>query len=187
MSLCDAAWKDVVGFEDHFMVSSTGRVFSKRTNRELATTLLKTGYLVLNTRIGGRKGKAYSLRVHRMVAEAFLPDPGDELRSICAKQGYGVVVVRHLNGNKLDNSVENLAWGTYKDNTSDFVASPAFTDFSKSNRGTKSPLSSLSEADVRDIRESFLPRDKMFGARAFARHYGVAHSTILKVVNGKSY
>lgn len=52
-------------------------------------------------------GKKKTISVHRTVAEAFINNP--EHHS----------VVRHLNDIPDDNRVENLAWGTYKDNTDD--------------------------------------------------------------------
>lgn len=49
------------------------------------------------------------LALHRAVADAFIPNPG------------GLPIVRHLDDNKANNRVENLAWGTYSDNSFDNV------------------------------------------------------------------
>ena len=52
---------------------------------------------------GGYERKGFL--VHRLVAQAFIPNPDD-----CA-------VVNHKDGNKSNNSTENLEWCTYQDNT----------------------------------------------------------------------
>jgi hypothetical protein len=50
----------------------------------------------------------YEFAVHRLVAEIWLPDPLP-----------GQIQVRHLNGDPFDNRLENLAWGTARDNAED--------------------------------------------------------------------
>jgi hypothetical protein len=49
--------------------------------------------------------KKRNYRVHRLVAETFIPNPNN----------YNVV--NHIDGNKLNNNVSNLEWATYKQNT----------------------------------------------------------------------
>lgn len=51
-------WKDVVGFEDKYLVSNLGRVYSKITKKILKQNLHVNGYFTLATKIGGRNGKA---------------------------------------------------------------------------------------------------------------------------------
>lgn len=64
-------WKDVVGYEDYFKVSESGKIYSKRSGRELSTIIGKTGYRCFSTRLEGRKGKSLVLKVHILVCEAF--------------------------------------------------------------------------------------------------------------------
>lgn len=109
-------WKDVVGYEDILKVSDCGSVWSKRSSKILKQTSLKTGYLVVNTKIGGRKGISVSLRVHRMVAEAFLPEPSIEQLQIVSETVYGKVLVNHKDGVKTNNNVLNLEWCTHSEN-----------------------------------------------------------------------
>lgn len=54
-----------------------------------------------------KNGKTKQRYVHRLVAEAFIPNI------------YNLPVVNHINGNKLDNRVENLEWCTIEYNVKD--------------------------------------------------------------------
>ena len=62
------------------------------------------GYLVAMTWIDKRRK---TFLVHREMAKAFIPNPNN------------LPLVRHLNDDKLDNRLENLAWGTWSDNMAD--------------------------------------------------------------------
>lgn len=110
-------WKDVVGYEDYFMVSNLGAVFSKRSNKLLKQTKNKSGYLTIATRIGGRTGKAICFRIHRLVADAFLDPPTKEQLQWAETTAYKKVLVNHKDGDKLNNTVNNLEWVTSSENT----------------------------------------------------------------------
>lgn len=97
-------WRDACGYEEYFLVSSFGRVFSKRTNRILRQTTSRAGYLIINTRLNGRSGGSVSIRVHRLVALTFLPNSA------------GHACVNHLDGDKKNNVIGNLEWCDYSRN-----------------------------------------------------------------------
>jgi len=103
-------WKPVSGYEEYFLVSNKGNVFSMRSNKLLKKAICKTGYSTVSSRIGGRDGKAICLKVHRLVADAFLPDPVPELKKWAEDTFYKVVYVNHKDGNKSNNKAENLEW-----------------------------------------------------------------------------
>ena len=102
-------WKYIKGLEDRFMVSSEGRIKSiSRFNglytvreRLMKTKVNRFGYETINLWDGTVRR---CFQVHRLVAEAFLPHPE-------AKP-----VVDHLDGNKLNNSVNNLEWVSIAEN-----------------------------------------------------------------------
>ena len=103
--------KFVEGTDNKVIVTSDGRVFRRypvcRNHpergftgfREAKLSNTHLGYLQVNL---GRIRNAAS--VHRLVAKAFIPNP------------LGLRDVDHINGNKLDNRVENLRWVTHKEN-----------------------------------------------------------------------
>lgn len=83
-----------------------------------------SGCVANGRRIFRHRGKTY--KVHRLVAEAFLgPQPFDG------------AVVMHLNEVGTDNRVENLKWGTQKEN----LNAPGFISYCKSRTGENSPTS----------------------------------------------
>lgn len=98
-------WRDVVGYEGLYKVSSYGRIksYHKRYKkpRILKTSMTTTGY----RKVELRKNKVKkSLKIHRLVAEAFISNE--------EKKPY----VNHLDSNPLNNNVNNLEWCTQKEN-----------------------------------------------------------------------
>lgn len=104
----------VKGYEDSYYVTSDGEVYSKE--RDIATRKgiyhLKgkrikpspngTGYVFVGLH---RDGRVKQVFVHRLIAEAFLPNPNN------------LPQVNHKNENKTDNRLENLEWCDGKYNT----------------------------------------------------------------------
>ena len=86
--------KDVIGYEKLYSIDNSGNVYSKRTNKILSQGTDTNGYkFVILCNNGKRKCK----RIHRLVAEAFLPN-------------NFYTEVNHIDENKSNNSVENLEW-----------------------------------------------------------------------------
>ena len=93
-------WKPIKGYP-HLLISRTGKVWTTTYNRELHPHLTNRGYLRVNLSKDKTVKRAH---IHRLVAEAFIPNP-DNLPD-----------VDHIDGNKLNNNVENLQWVSHSDN-----------------------------------------------------------------------
>ena len=110
----DENWKEVVGFEGLYEVSDLGRVRSLVQRNRRKPGILTPGdngwgYLVVNLY---KDGKRKAMKVHRLVAEAFLPNP------------LNLETVNHRDENKTNNSASNLEWMRNKDNVTYSQARP---------------------------------------------------------------
>lgn len=111
-------WKDIIGFEDLYQVSNLGRIRSKNrivncsdkfgnTNTRIVKgRILKPGYI-------GKTGhqtitlsnvRAFTFPLHRLVAQAFIPNPNN------------LPCVNHIDEDPTNNNVENLEWCSYQYN-----------------------------------------------------------------------
>lgn len=87
----------------NYEVYSDGRIYSNFTDKFLKPIIDRYGYAyVFVTQDCGKQKK---VRVHRLVALAFIPNPNN------------LPQVNHKDGNKLNNSIENLEWCSAKYNT----------------------------------------------------------------------
>jgi hypothetical protein len=92
-------WKDILGFDGKYAISSDGRVMNKRTGKLLKHAFNRGKFVRLTY-----KGVIKSMYVSRLIAEAFIPNPDNK------------PIVGHLDGNKLNNDITNLCWQGYKEN-----------------------------------------------------------------------
>lgn len=156
-------YRDVVGFEEYFQISNLGNVFSKRSKRILKQTKSKTGYWTFATKIGGRNGTNHCFKVHRLVAEAFIPNPESK------------PFVNHIDGCKSNNRLSNLEWVTPKEN-SDHAWSTGLQIPRPKHSQRK-----LTDDQVREIRAS------NFSQRKLGEIYGVHPYTICYIKRRELY
>ena len=92
----------IEGFPD-YLVTSHGRVLSLKYGkmRELKPRKNNSGYYYVDL---SKNGKLHSKTVHRLVAQAFIPNPENKTE------------INHIDENKSNNCVSNLEWMTHKEN-----------------------------------------------------------------------
>lgn len=93
--------KDIQNYTGLYAITEDGRVWSYRNNKFLKPTPNSGGYLTVGLNRNGNRKTYY---VHKLVAEAFIPNPDN------------LTEVNHISEVKTDNRVENLEWISRKDN-----------------------------------------------------------------------
>lgn len=154
--------------------------FILEPEREMSYTMNNRGYLSVVVR-----KKTHML--HRLVAQAFLPNP------------EGKPFVNHIDGNKLNNSVENLEWCTTAENNRHARLTGLHKQASghkityKSAATNQKALSNLKDKSkltpeqVRYVRKVHKPRSKEFSATALAAQFGTSVAAMCKIVKGQTY
>ena len=107
-------WKDVKNYEGYYIVSSMGKVKSldRIVLGKNGASCFRCGKLKSSVTNGGgylqvllsKNNKLKSCRIHRLVAEAFIPNPDN------------LPCIDHINTIRTDNRVSNLRWVTQKEN-----------------------------------------------------------------------
>ncbi len=107
----EEVWKDIKGYEGLYQISNTGkvkslkRIMKSRKCEEIIKkpSKLPKGYLKVSL---CKEGKIKYYSIHRLVAEAFIPNPNN------------LPCVNHKDCNPQNNEVSNLEWISYKENNS---------------------------------------------------------------------
>ena len=95
-------WKNIKGYEELYQVSNYGRVKSLRKNGKIINGYIDgKGYMQVAL---SKNGKKKWFRIHRLVAQAFIPNHDN------------LPIINHKDENKLNNRVDNLEWCTTKYN-----------------------------------------------------------------------
>jgi len=97
-------WKPIQGYENEYMVSNRGDVWSVRRHRALKPNKDKYGYLYFVFSVDSVRR---TVKAHRLVATAFIENT------------FNKPTVNHKNGIRHDNRVDNLEWATVKEQAND--------------------------------------------------------------------
>lgn len=88
-------WKDITGYEEAYKISNYGNVYSKHVNRILSPETNNNGYVYIRL---WKNNKRKTFVIHRLVGKYFLHNPNN------------FPELNHIDGNKLNNKVDNLEW-----------------------------------------------------------------------------
>ena len=176
----DEEWQDIGEWQGLYAVSNLGRV--KSYDREMVDSLTDTAYIhkgrVLTLKNSGKyhgvsffsAGVGRRFYVHRLVAQAFIPNPSN------------LPEVNHKDGNKLNNCVSNLEWVTRSENAQHAIDTGLFKP-KPLPKGEQHHSAKLTKHDVEQIRNEFQPGN----GPKLARKYGVTPPIIYRIVNGVNW
>lgn len=142
---------------DNFLINTNGQVKNLKTGNVYKITYNKKGYAIITLPMG-KRGEVKSIRLHRAIAETFIPNPNN----------YNVV--HHKDNNPSNFSLSNLKWVTDRQNVL----------FSLQERKKETPYFNnrkLTKKEVKEIKEN---RNKE-SYNQLAKKYNVSRTTIYNI------
>ncbi len=140
-----------------YKITENGEIINNKNGKKVRPQPNGKGYLRVS--IGGK------LRfVHRLVAEKYIPNPENKPQ------------VNHKDGNKLNNSVNNLEWVSNMENRQHAVKNLLHLS------GEKCPWSKITKKDVDFIREN-----KQYTARQISEMFNISMSNVRTIRQGRSW
>ena len=160
-------WKRVIieGIESKYIINPDGEIINTETGRYMKGGLDARGYVRVTIRepsIGFKK----AMKLHQLVAKAFIPNP------------HNYTQINHIDGNKQNNSIENLEWCTSKHN----VQHAHRLGLRKGQPGTSNGACTHEEYEIRNVCELIA---QGLGATAIARLTGLERGLIQDIINGR--
>ena len=172
-------WKELKGNREIYLISNKGNVKTKSRPGARGTTvkghdLIKTensnGYLRVNMHLEN-ENKSSAHLIHRLVADSFIPKIKDK------------DFVNHIDGDKHNNSVDNLEWCSRSENERH-----AWKTGLKNNIATKGELHGmhkLRNEDVIYIRNNHKRNGGIFSTGELAKQFSVNPQTITEIVSNR--
>lgn len=160
-------------------ISNHGRLRNAKTKKLYSFGYGANGYLQACVSVNGQR---LNVRVHRCVAETFIPNP------------MGYEIVNHLDGCKQNNRLDNLEWCTRQENyfhavdheLIDYDVPAMLGHYSHMGMyvGSWNGMAKLVEADVRYIREVYIPKGKgsKCNRKELAEQFSVSVGLISQIV-----
>lgn len=159
----EVIWKPIKNYP-WFHISNKGELKNTKTGNILKQHSPNgAGYPVIATKIGGRNGKDVCFKIHRLIAEAFIPNPENKPH------------INHIDGNPKNNSIDNLEWCTHSEN----ILHAHRIGLLKNKKGSESLNCVLSKDIIEQVRKEFIPYDREKSFRALAKKYNVNWRTLI--------
>ena len=143
-----------------YLVSKEGRVWSVKTDRFLVPWLTTKGYRTIELY---SSPKTMTRTVHRMVLETYIGDRPTNMEC------------RHLDGNKENNHLDNLSWGSVKENREDAKNHCLIT-------GLKFCNSKLTPKEIKNV---IRMRKEGIKQKDIASYFNLHQSQISRIISGK--
>ena len=150
-----------------YTIDEFGKVKNTKTNKYLKGAINSKGYLKVELHLNKKIKKFF---VHRLVAEYFVENPLNKEQ------------VNHIDGNKLNNNMNNLEWVTNQENRNHAIKN----NLTKNLCGEEAPWSKLTKKDVIFIRSEY-DKKETFNAKKLSKKFKVSTSQILLVAKRKSW
>lgn len=166
---CKRGDRWIPGFEGIYTIDKLGTIRNVEhiwNIKELKLDDSRRDYLSVTLFKDGRR---YRFLVHRLVAEVFIPNLESKPQ------------VNHKDGNRSNNSIDNLEWVTASENSQHALA----TGLAKPAVGEQYKRSHLTESDVKEIRSLWNTND--FTQIEIATRFNTSRGTINNIVNNYTW
>ena len=155
-------WKPIVNYEGLYEVSNLGNVrgvdrldpIGRISRGKIFSTKATKNYITVRL---SKCGNIKTFRIHRLVAEAFIPNPD------------GKPCVNHIDGNKQNNHVSNLEWCSYSENMKHAY-----------KNGLCEPQRKLTDEDIQEI----ISQKGKVSCKALSKKYNVSFQLICEIWKG---
>jgi len=153
-----------------YLATENGIIYSIRSGTIIKLAQRKhKGYMHVSVKRDDDTGKRWKEPVHKLVLLAY---SGERLSE---------QVCRHLNGNPLDNRIENLKWGTVKENAQDSIRHGTAVCL---RTGEQHIASKLKAVDIYDIRKQTLNGKKQ---SEIAKQYNISQRHVSDIIRNKTW
>lgn len=150
-----------------YYANDNGSIYSTISNKTLSYQLDKDGYA--KVQLSSTDGKRHRYSVHRLILENFKP-----------VENMQKLQVNHIDGNKLNNRLDNLEWCNCSENQIH-----AHKIGLKNQKGDKNNASKLTEKQVLEIIDLLLL--KQFTYKEIASKYGINEETVGAIKRKKNW
>lgn len=149
-----------------YRITKTGEIWSDFSKRQLTVHTNKDGYQAVGLK--RHNGKRRIKRIHRLLLETFVGPCPEGMEC------------RHLNGNRQDNRLCNLKWGTRSENVMDAVKHGTYNTRAKA-KGEKHGMAKLTKRGIRMI--VYTHRTKLFTQQEIANVYNITQTNVSSIIN----
>lgn len=156
-------WKDIIGYEGLYQISNQGNVKSSHSGAIVKQQVMG-GYKYVSLH---KEKKLRTHRVHRLVAQAFIPNPESKPQ------------INHINGIKTDNRADNLEWCTQSENMKHAYENGLQIANTEKANEAKRKLNDAQVAEIKRLLESGQ------STRSIAKMFGVGKTLISNINRGK--